>query len=140
MVQNYTAIDDFIAEKKAVSSPHKESEPVGKSLQLDRGEVSRIVEMQGQDESSQQYISEKKEDIEIPDELKKIGLKPVNVEQFSSFENIKLPISDDKVLTGAHAPITSSLRWLATLGLYLLARAHLTLRIVHGHVVRVFKR
>ena len=50
------------------------------------------------------------------------------------------PLSDEKIVTGLHAPVTSSLRWLATLAEYLLKMMHVQLKVVSGRVIRVFRR
>lgn len=84
-------------------------------------------------------IQKRAETIILPPDLKKLGLQTSTTSRFN-YQNIKLPISDDKIITGLHAPITSSLRWLATLALYILHLAHLKLKIVHGHVVRVLNK
>lgn len=137
--QNYTPIDDlvkkYLQEKQAISY-HKESAPPRKS------EVSQIQEVveHEPDKEVKPFISIRQETIKLPDILKQFGLQPVSATNFPNYQNVKLPISDDKVLKGLHAPITSSLRWLATLAMYILLKAHLTLRLAHGKVVRVIRR
>jgi len=86
------------------------------------------------------YVQKRAETIKLPPDLKKMGVQTSSISQTTSFQNVKIPLSDDKVIIGTKAPITSSLRWLATLALYILRRAHLSLKVVHGHVVRVFKK
>jgi len=86
------------------------------------------------------FVQKRAETIKLPPDLKKIGLKVSSISQTTSYKNVKIPISDDKVISGMKAPITSSLRWLATLALYLLRQAHLSLRVVHGHAVRILKK
>ncbi|OGK26517.1 hypothetical protein A3C28_03145 [Candidatus Roizmanbacteria bacterium RIFCSPHIGHO2_02_FULL_39_9] len=85
------------------------------------------------------YVEIKAESIELPPDLKKLGLQTTSSSSFPSYQNIKLPITDDKIVAGLNSPITSSLRWLATFALYLLQQAHLTLKVIHGKVVRVVK-
>lgn len=89
---------------------------------------------------SQPYIEERPEEIELPPELKKLGLKAIQKDDFPDYQNVKLPISDEKVMMGAKAPPNSSLRWLAEFAKLLLWRAHITLKTVHGRVVRIIKR
>ena len=80
------------------------------------------------------------ETVKLPSDLKQVGVLANNLSRFSTFQNIKTPLADDKVLTGLHAPITSSLRWLATLTMYILRQAHVGLKEIHGKTVRVIKR
>lgn len=137
MVKNYTPIDDLIKQNKNQVSKPKEAEPFsGKSEKI---VLKEVVEHEPKNEVKP-YLKVRKETIEIPPDLKKMGVSTLSTPKFANYKNVVLPISDDKVLKGLHAPIYSSLRWLATLAWYLLQQAHLTLKVVHGHVVRVIKR
>lgn len=91
------------------------------------------------DEEIRPFVNPRAETISLPPDLKKLGVQPTTSTQFSGYQNVKLPISDDRVLVGIHQPITSSFRWLATLAIYLLSRAHLALKLVGGRAVRVLK-
>jgi hypothetical protein len=100
--------------------------------------IEQAAEQQPADVS--QYIEEKKDDIEVPPELQKHGLKPAQSTQSIFYQNVQLPLSDEKILEGLEKPVTSSHRWLAELAKYLLFQAHLQLKKVHGQVVRIIKR
>lgn len=86
-----------------------------------------------------QFVQEVKDEVEVPPELIKVGLKPVAQSDNPAYQNVKLPISDEKVMEGLDKPPTSSYRWLAELCRYMLRLAHIQLKKVHGHVIRVFK-
>ncbi len=137
MTSNFTAIGDLVKEHHRkddrVSLP-KEAEPVG----AEKFEIKEVVEHKAEEEV-RGYISPRQETIELPPDLKKMGLHPTSSTQFSSYQNIKLPLSDEKVVVGLHAPVTSSIRWLATFAVYLLARVHLGLKVVRGKVIRVLR-
>jgi len=136
MTDNFTPIDKLVKkhqEDKKVSL-HKEAEPATS----EKFEIKEVVEHKVEEEV-RPYLSPRHETIELPPDLKQFGLQPAATTQFPAYQNIKLPISDEKVVVGLHAPVTSSLRWLATLAIYLLARVHLGLKVVHGKVVRVLK-
>jgi len=137
MAKNFTAIDDLVKklkkENRAVSL-HKEAEPVA----AEKFEIKEVVEHKAEEEV-RPYISPRQDTIELPPDLKKMGLQSTSSTQFSSYQNIKLPIPDEKVVVGLHAPITSSFRWLATFAVYLLATVHLGLKVVHGKVIRVLR-
>lgn len=135
--KNYTPIDKPIKKDKdtnRISLP-KEVEPIA----AEKFEIKEVVEHKPEEEIGP-YISPRAETIELPQDLQKLGLQPVQSTKFPGYKNIKLPISDEKIIVGKKAPITSSLRWLATLALYILGQAHLGLKVIHGHVIRVLKR
>lgn len=138
MSQNFTPIDDLIKKYKSqpVSRP-KEVEPI--VAQPEAGEIKEVVEHEIKDEEVKPFVSPRTETIKLPPDLKKLGLQPVTTTKFPSYQNIKLPISDEKIIIGLHKPVTDSLRWLATLAVYLLKMAHLQLKVVHGKVVRVIR-
>lgn len=138
---NYTPIDDLIKKNQPTPriSHSKEGEPVRKTSSSEINPLQEVVEHQPHPEVKP-YVQVKAELPEIPPDLKTFGLQPAQTTQFPAYQNIKLPITDDKIMTGLHAPITSSFRWLATLALYLLKLAHLQLKIVHGKAVRIVRR
>lgn len=137
MPKNYTPIDDLVKKLRqySVSKP-KEAEPIPAAKE--QYEVKEAVEHQPEEEVKP-YIQARAETIELPPHLKKMGLQPASTTQFPSYQNIQFPISDDKIVAGLHQPITSSIRWLATLAEYILKQAHLILKVVHGKVIRVIK-
>lgn len=138
--QNYTSINYLLKDKQkteTVSKP-KEAEPIKTPAEaLTIKEAKEHIKL---DQEVKPYIQVRKETIKLPPDLKKIGVKATQTTHFPTYENVKSPLTDDKIITGLHAPITSSLRWLATFAIYLLKRAHLTLKVVHGKVIRVVKR
>ncbi len=137
MTKNFTAIDYLLNKIKnidKVSFP-KESEPII----TEKFEIKESAE-HNPEEEVRPFVSPREETIELPPDLKKLGLQAVSNSKFSSYKNIKLPLSDEKIIVGQKAPITSSLRWLSTFALYILAQAHLGLKVVHGHVIRVLKK
>lgn len=135
--KKHTPIDKLIKKYKdadRVSLP-REVEP----MTAEKFEIQEVVEHEP-DEETEKFISPRAETIKLPPDLKKLGLQAMSHSKFPGYKNIKLPISDEKIIVGQKAPITSSIRWLATLALYILGQAHLGLKVVHGHVIRVLKR
>jgi len=139
MIQkNYTPIDELIKkwqQNEVVSLPSKEAEPIPKK----EIEFKEVKEKEVEEEA-RPHLIKREETIKLPPDIQKLGLKPIPTTDFPQYQNIKLPLSDDKIIVGLYAPISSSLRWLATLALYLLQRAHLSLKVIHGRVVRVLRR
>jgi len=142
--KNYTPIHDLVRKHHSLKSPagvggpSKESEPFIAKQESQPEQVQEVVEHKPEKEVST-YVTPRQETIDIPPDLKQFGLQPATTTQFPTYQNIKLPISDEKITVGLHAPITASIRWLATLALYLLQKAHLGLKVIHGRVVRVIR-
>ena len=134
-MQNYTPIDELMAKLNApVSGPTKEVEPLTKINEPLK--IHEITEHKEIDESLKNHLEIKKENVELSPELKNVGVEAVETSSFQSQKPITLPLSDEKILIGIHKPITSSLKWLATLAMYMLKQAHMTLKVVHGKVIR----
>lgn len=140
--KNYTPIDDLVkkhrksmAFKISMGKP-KEAEPF--TRKKEKYEIKEVVEHEP-DEEVRPYVKTRKEIIDLPDDLKKMGLHATTTTEFPDYQSIKLPLTDDKIISGLHKPITSSLRWLATLAQYILGQAHLVLKVINGKVIRVVK-
>lgn len=133
---NFTDINDWLDKnkKQANISLPKEAEPVAS----EKFEIKEPAE-DNVEEEVRPFVSPRAETIELPPDLKKLGLQAVSHSKFPKYKNIKLPISDEKIIVGKKAPITSSVRWLAEFAMYILAQAHLGLKVVGGRVIRVLK-
>ena len=142
--KNFTPLNN-IPNLKA-KSPHsvspffREAEPIGrKPLETQQTIENQEIESNKEQTPLIQTIPDKVE-IALDKELIRAGVKTTNDTEIFPYIGINLPISDDKVIQGQHAPITSSLRWLALLASYVLWKAHIVLKVVHGKVVRVLRR
>jgi hypothetical protein len=102
-------------------------------------EVQEIVEHQP-DADVQEYVEQTSSDVAIPADLKEIGVQSTHVVQYPHFNNIHVPLSDDKIIGGLKRPIDSAMRWLAEFCKYLLWKAHIRLKIAHGKAERVFEK
>jgi hypothetical protein len=80
------------------------------------------------------------ENIELDPQLKKAGLQAIDISSLSPFQRIQLPLSDEKIMEGKQKSVTSSWRWLAEFAFFMLGQAHITLKKIHGKVIRVLKR
>lgn len=135
--QNYTPIDNLLknpADAVSSVSTHKEAEPQSTDAK-NHIEIHEVVEHHPETEVVP-YVSHRKEVIEVPPDLQKMGVAASGTPTFSRLQTVKIPLGDDKVLKGLHAPITSSFRWLAELCVYLLKNAHITIKQIHGKIVR----
>lgn len=139
---NYTDIDHLV--KRHTQQTHqsstnsKEYEPPKRSIEAHQ--MVESVEQTGLDQDVKPYVDVHADKLELDPELKKAGLVVSDQSGIPSYLNIKLPISDDKVIQGLHAPVSSSLRWLATIGVYILSKVHIHLKTVRGKVIRVLQR
>ncbi|MFA9288365.1 MAG: hypothetical protein ACEQSA_00600 [Weeksellaceae bacterium] len=120
----------------------KEGEPmrVEQAQKPDTQEIQYDETEPDIDSETQKYVEVQKEDIQLDPKLKKAGLQAIDSSKLTGFQSVQLPISDEKVMEGKKQPITSSWRWLSEMCIYLLRQAHLGLKEVHGHVVRVIRR
>jgi hypothetical protein len=138
MPLNYTDINKLIKQTiNATGSTNKEVlPPIHNKEDLI---IKELVEHEPQTELKE-FIKVRPETIKIPPDLTKIGVQTKDTPvKFPQYQNLKLPLSDEKIILGLNQPINSSWRWLATLALYLLKKAHLSLKVVEGRVVRIFK-
>jgi len=131
---NFTSIDRLVNTPgdNAISRP-KETEPVPT---IQKETLAHEVSKPSPPLETVEYIKPTEETIELPEELKKIGVESTSALKHPTLEEIKLPFSDEKVVSGQRAPLTSSFRWLASLCIYILKKAHLTLKVIHGKVIR----
>ncbi len=137
--QNFTNIENLVEKRKEESlvSRPKEVEPMApKETKIGYQEVAEHEP----EKEVFPFVKRRAESIKLPEDLKQAGLQTTETTQYPTYQDVKTPLSDEKVEAGLHAPITSSLRWLATLAEYILKMAHLQLKVVHGHVVRVLRK
>ena len=80
------------------------------------------------------YI-EQRDKMTVPPDLKSMGVRAADNVHGST--GPAFPISDEKIEEGLHKPVNSSWRWLSETLVYHLKQLHLTIKKVHGHIVRV---
>ncbi len=152
--KNYTSIDYLLKDQKKPQSFHATSSPEGEPIPISpkpaetttspdqQVEVDVMVEKDPDIEDAEvgEYLKTQNTDPEIHPELKKAGLQTIHADSLDEKHKIELPIPDEEVLEGLHKPINTSWRWLAEIAFFMLKQAHLGLKTVHGHVVRVMQR
>ena len=87
----------------------------------------------------QGHVVKTKEHIEIPPDLRKMGVAAPPVASSVSdvaVKSVKLPLTDDQIEEGLHTQILSSFRWLAEWCLRQLRKAHIHLKKIGAHFVR----
>lgn len=123
------------------------SGPSGKEREIPRGEQSFEVAKTAEElvplEVKEAGVEIKPETIELPPDLTKLGARPSGATQPVIHQGgakatvVTVPLSDPQIVTGLHASILSSLRWLAEWCILQLKRAHIQLRIIKGKIFRV---
>ena len=133
---NSTLSSSVVKSVASVSSGNKEVAAAIKTGEATIKEISQDVEIP---QSIKAVGVEKIEGkIELPPDIKKLGVTsgasqmPVN-----SATTVTLPLTDDKILSGLNAPIAQSIKWLAVWCLLKLQKAHLTLKKIHGSIIRI---
>lgn len=126
------------APKQQSGSPgsiNKELGPAPKSEPVIR-EKSDHVELSKETESIGMRVH--KDQIQVAKELQDIGVYETGTSaKMPTNPRVKLPIPDTEVEKGLHQKIYSSVRWLAEWCIFQLKRAHMTLKVVRGKVMRV---
>lgn len=146
MADNHTNIDHLMEDKKKKKqesfSYSKESEPLpARTENKSEAKIDFIeTEPKIEDKEIEKFVKVEKESFELDPKLKKAGLEVVDSTTLDPRHNVKLPISDDKILEGLDQPVNSSWRWLSEIAIFMLRRAHISLKKIHGHIVRVIKK
>lgn len=121
------------------SSQGKEFETVKITDSEAVGEVSKEPEIPKEVEKA--GVVKVSETIELPPDVKKLGVTPssssipMNVTQV--LPKVVLPISDQQIIVGLHAKVTSAFKWLSIWCIRQLKKAHVALKVIHGKIIRV---
>lgn len=141
MSQNFTDISDIIAaaqsQQISYGSPEKVPPMRPPEVSKDHVEIHEVTEHEPEPEVKP-YVEPRPEKVEIPQDVADQGVESTGNSQFSSYNSVKLPITDDEVVKGLKTPISSSVRWLAEFCLFILRKAHIKLKTAHGKAVRMF--
>lgn len=113
----------------------KEKEPLGTTESSALEEIGTEVELTP--ELERVGLQKHGETIELPPDVAKMGVTAVGPTQpVVTTGAVKLPLSDDQIITGLHAQIITSLRWLAEWCIRQLKKAHLHLTKTGGKIIR----
>jgi hypothetical protein len=145
---NYTPIDDIVAayskndKKTSTVSITKEGEPI--TIAPERSPKQDFVLTESEptieDREVKEYVEMTNNEPTLSPELKKAGLNMIASSSLDPKHKIVLPISDEKIVEGLDKPLNTSWRWLAEFARFFLVQAHITLKNIHGKVVRVIQR
>lgn len=109
----------------------KEFEPRVNSEESAAQEMMTDIELEPDVE--QAGVTKMSETIEIPPDLKKMGVQTMgSTAVFASNASLKLPLTDDQIVTGLHSQVLMSLRWLSEWCIKRLKIAHVHLKVITG--------
>ncbi len=141
MSPNYTDISSLVASQNSPQISYgvpEKAPPVARpEASKDHVEIHEVVEHEPAPEVKP-YVEHRPEKVDVPQDLTDAGVQATETTNFPTYNSVKLPISDDRVMQGLKNPISSSLRWLAEFCVYLLRRAHIKLKLAHGKAFRMF--
>jgi hypothetical protein len=142
MPQNFTDISDLVRaaqppQQISYGGPEKIPIPRPPEVSKDHVEIHEVAEHEPEPEVKP-YVEPRPEKVEIPQDVEEQGVESTGHSNFPTYNSVKLPISDEKVLQGLKTPISSSVRWLAEFCLFILRKAHIKLKTAHGKAVRMF--
>ncbi|PIQ73173.1 hypothetical protein COV58_03940 [Candidatus Roizmanbacteria bacterium CG11_big_fil_rev_8_21_14_0_20_36_8] len=142
IIKSFTPIDYLIPKKKSQPSYSKEGEPIEVAVEKISPQEIEIIETEPVIEDAEvgEYLKSNRKEPRIHPDLRKAGLKTIEPSTADPKYNVALPISDERVMQGLSSPVTTSLRWLAEVALFMLKQAHLNLKEIHGKVVRIIQR
>ncbi len=147
MSTNHTKIDHLLdgnrnEKKPEVVSYSVESEPIPARSEIKSEAKIDVVETEPkiEDKELEKFVKVENHKIELDPALKKAGLQVIDSSSLDPRHNVKLPISDKNIVEGLNKPVNSSWRWLAEIAVFMLKRAHISLKKIHGHIVRVIKK
>ncbi len=119
----------------------KEFEAVKISTTETAQEVSKELEIP--EEVEKAGVMKVSETIELPPDVKKLGITPSGastpITATPVLPEVILPISDQQIIVGLHAKVTSALKWLSTWCIRKLKKAHIALKVMHGKIIRIKK-
>jgi len=126
------------------SIPAPQSSVFGGAVDKEREVIAGVSEVGREMEKVPEEIERagvtliRKETIEIPPAVRKLGIKPVGpATPVPTTPTLVLPLSDQQIIASSNVPVTTALRWLATWCLRQLKKVHLVIKKFHGQVIRV---
>ncbi len=144
MNQNFTPLRPAILDSAGANPISigvvEHREPIG-AAHLESPTATEVHTDEEDDKRNQDYIIkhvEVKTDIPIiPADVAAAGVQASPTTSEVTSEVLSLPLPDDQIPADLKKPVSSGLRWLAEICMYMLKKAHLKLKEVHGKVTRV---
>lgn len=148
MSQNFTSVDFLLnppAVPASVSEPIstgsvEKAEPVGGQI-IESKPIAEIQEAAKNEQPSQQnvqdYVQVHSQVPIIPTDVAAAGVAVSPAVLAAQEPVIELPLADEQIPAALKKPVSSGIRWIAEICVYMLRKAHLKLKTIHGKVTRV---
>ncbi len=118
----------------------EKAEPVGGRI-IESKPIAEIQEdsknEQPQQSNTQDYIQVNSSIPTIPADVAAAGVEVSPSAQDVLQPVLELPLPDEKIPVALKKPVSSGIRWIAEICVYMLRKAHLQLKTIHGKVMRV---
>ncbi|MEI6533015.1 MAG: hypothetical protein WCO06_04195 [Candidatus Roizmanbacteria bacterium] len=101
-------------------------------------EVEVVAEHKQIDPEVEKMVEVVPDVIDNTTELEAVRAQINTSTSFINLQKIQIPMSDEKIMEGRHQPVTSALRWLVELYIYILRQGHIQLKEIKGKITRVF--
>lgn len=143
MNPNFTSID-FLLNQSAPVSPIstgsvEKIEPVGGRIIESKpiAEIQEAAKNEQPQQNVQDYVKVHSQVPIIPADVAAAGVAVSPAVLSAQEPIIELPLPDEQIPAALKKPVSSGLRWIAEICVYMLRKAHLKLKTIHGKVTRV---
>ncbi|MGB4966064.1 MAG: hypothetical protein WBO77_03075 [Microgenomates group bacterium] len=148
MNPNFTSID-FLLNQPAPAQPPispistgsvEKTEPAGGRI-IESKPIAEIQEAakneQPQQPNVHDYVQINSSVPTIPADVAAAGVQVAPSVVSANEPLLELPLPDEQIPAALKKPVSSGLRWIAEICLYMLRKAHLKIKTIHGKVMRV---
>ena len=148
MNPNITSIDFVLNQPPPVQPPThpiatcsiEKTEPVGGRISESKP-IAEIKEAakneQPKQPTVQDYVQIHTQVPVIPADVAAAGVQVAPAVVSANEPVLELPLPDDQIPVALKKPVSSGMRWIAEICLYMLRKAHLKIKTIHGKVTRV---
>lgn len=152
MNPNFTSIDFLLNQATPVSAPAgvipspistgsvEKTEPAGGRI-IESKPIAEIQEAakneQPQQPNVHDYVQIHSQVPTIPADVAAAGVQVAPAVLSAQEPLLELPLADDKIAPALKKPVSSGIRWIAEICVYMLWKAHMKLKTIHGKVMRV---
>lgn len=150
MSMNFTPIDFLLNQTDLTQSTQVDSSISTGSIEKSEPSGGRIIESrpiseiqeaakneQSQQSNVQDYVQVHSLIPTIPADVAEAGVQVSGPSITAAEPILELPLPDEQIPAALKKPVSSGLRWIAEICLYMLRKAHLKLKMIHGKVMRV---
>lgn len=148
MSTNFTPIDYLLNQSDPVTTTPEpistgsveKTEPVGGRIIESKPIVEikeEVVEEKSKQPGVQDYVQVQSAIPKISADVAAAGVQASGPSVMAEDPILELPLPDEQIPAALKKPVSSGIRWIAEICLYMLRKAHLKLKTIHGKVLRV---